>query len=65
MMARLTDYLTVALAILTGFIILVSYNNPGITGYSVFSSTYGSASPFIIVLLLAVIIFLYVRLNRQ
>lgn len=65
LMSRLTDYLTIALAILTGFIILISYNNPSITGYSVFSTTYGAASPFIIILLLAVIIFLYVRLNRS
>ena len=65
LMGKLTDYLTVALAILTGFIILISYNNPSVTGYSVFSNTYGAASPFIIILLLAVIIFLYVRLNKQ
>lgn len=62
---RLTTYLTIALGLLTAFIILVSYGNPGLTGYSVFSNTYGSASPFIIVGLLAVIIFLYLRVTKE
>ena len=61
---RLTTYLTVALGLLTGFILLVSFGNPDLTGYSVFSSTYGAASPFIIIALLAVIIFLYLRVTK-
>ena len=65
LMSRLTDYLTISLAILAGFIILVSHNNPSITGYSVFSTAYGTASPYVLILLLAVIIFLYVRVNRE
>ncbi|GEM_PF-2376366 len=63
--SRLTTYLTVALGLLTGFIILVSYGNPSLTGYSVFSNTYGASSPFIIVGLLAVIIFLYLRVTKE
>ena len=62
---RLTTYLTVALGLLTGFIVLVSYGNPSLTGYSVFSNTYGTASPFIIVGLLGVIIFLYMRVTKE
>jgi len=63
--ARLTTYLTIALGLLTGFILLVSHGNPGLTGYSVFSSTYGSASPFIIIALLVVIVFLYLRVTKR
>ncbi len=63
--SRLTTYLTVALGLLTGFIVLVSYGNPSLTGYSVFSNTYGGASPFIIVGLLGVIIFLYLRVTKE
>ncbi|MBS3144426.1 hypothetical protein J4208_02470 [Candidatus Woesearchaeota archaeon] len=62
---RLTTYLTIALGMLTGFILFVSYDNPSLTGYSVFSTTYGSASPFIIIALLAVIVFLYLRVTRK
>lgn len=62
---RLTTYLTVALGLLTGFILLVSHGNPSLTGYSVFSSTYGAASPFIIVGLLVVIVVLYLRVTKR
>ena len=62
-----TTYLTVALAVVTLAIIVISHDNPEVrvTGYSVFSDTYGGASPFIILGLLVVIIFLYLRIRRE
>lgn len=64
LLERLTGYLTVALAVLTGFILIVSYQNPSITGYSVFTDTYGAASPLIIIGLLVAVIFLYTRIHK-
>lgn len=61
----LLTFLTVSLGILVGVIILFSHDNPSITGYSVFSNLYGSASPFVIVFLLMMIIAMYVRLHRE
>lgn len=62
--SRLTKYLTVSLAILAGFIILVVNDNPSITGYSVFNGVYGTFSPFIIVLLLVIVIFAYLKIKE-
>ncbi len=62
-LGRLTKYLTVSLAILTGLIVILVHDNPSITGYSVFSGVYGSYSPFIIVTLLVIVIFAYVKLR--
>ncbi len=61
----LTKILTVVLAALTGVVVLVSHDNPGITGYAVFSNFYGGASPYILVALVIVIIYLYVRMHKK
>lgn len=61
----LLTVLTVSLGILVGVIVVFTHDNPSITGYSVFSGTYGGASPFIIVFLLLVIIAMYVKLHRE
>lgn len=61
----LLTFLTVSLGVLVGVIVLFSHDNPSITGYSVFSNLYGSASPFVIVFLLMMIIAMYVRLHRE
>ncbi len=62
LLGSLTKYLTISLSILTLLIIFISHET-SITGYSVFSGTYGAASPFLITGLLAVIIFLYLRMR--
>ena len=62
-LSRLTKYLTVSLALLTGVIVLLVHDNPSITGYSVFSGVYGTFSPFIIVLLLVIVIFVYLKVR--
>ena len=66
-MHSVTKWLTVALAVLTGAIVVISHDNPAVkmTGFSVFSNTYGGTSPYIILALLVVIIFLYVRITRE
>ncbi|MEK6861368.1 MAG: hypothetical protein AABY07_05335 [Nanoarchaeota archaeon] len=61
----LTKFLTIALGILTGVVIIISYDNPGITGYTVFSGVYGVASPFVLIFLLLVIIYMYVKLHKE
>ena len=61
----LTRVLTVVLVALTAVVILISHDNPGITGYAVFSGFYGAASPFVLVAVLVVIIYLYYRLHRE
>ena len=62
---RLLKILSVSLAVLLGVIILFSYQNPSISGYSVFEGVYGSASPFVILFLLVVIIYLYFKLHKE
>ncbi len=62
---RLLKILSVSLAALLGVIILFSYENPSISGYSVLQGVYGSASPFIILFLLLIIIYLYFRIHRD
>lgn len=61
----LMKFLTISLGLLMGIIIIFAHDNPTITGYSVFSGTYGTASPFIIIFLLVVIIGIYIKLHRE
>jgi len=61
----LTKFLTIALGVLTAVVIVISYDNPGITGYTVFSGVYGAASPFILIFLLVIIIYMYVKLHKE
>ena len=61
----LLTFLTVSLGILVGVIVIFSHDNPSITGYSVFSNLYGSASPYVIIFLLLMIIAMYVRLHQD
>lgn len=60
-----TKILASALGVLVLMVAIISYNNPGITGYSVFQGMYGGASEFIIIALLAIVIFLYVRVHQK
>lgn len=62
---KLTKFLTISLGLLLIVIVLFSHSNPDITGYSVFSGTYGYASPLVIVLLLVAVIFLYLKLRQE
>lgn len=60
----LTKVLTVSLALLTLVVIFVSYDNPSITGNTVFSNIYGGASSYVIVFVLFAVIYLYYRLAK-
>lgn len=63
---RMMNVLTVALAVLLGFIVLLTYNTPGgITGGVVFQRVYGSASSLVIALILGVLIYVYMRVRRS
>ena len=62
---KLTTYLALSLGLLVALIVLVSHDNPQLTGYSVFSGVYGQASPFVILVLLFTVIFLYHRLHKE
>jgi uncharacterized membrane protein YphA (DoxX/SURF4 family) len=59
----LTRVLSVALGLMTLAIIFISHDNPSITGGAVFDNVYGSASPFVILFVLMVVIYLYMRLR--
>jgi len=59
----LTKFLSIALGLMTAVIIFISYENPGITGGAVFNNVYGAASPFVILVVLAVVIYLYTKLR--
>ena len=60
---RFTRWLAVALGLMTAVIIFLSHDNPSITGGAVFSNVYGGASPFVILFVLVVVIYLYRRLQ--
>ena len=60
---RLTRWLAVVLGLMTAIIIFLSHDNPSITGGAVFSNVYGGASPFVILFVLVVVIYLYRRLQ--
>ena len=60
---RMTRWLAVALGLMTAVIIFLSHDNPSITGGAVFQNVYGSASPFVILFVLIVVIYLYHKLH--
>ena len=62
-MHSLTKFLAIALGLMTLVIVFISHDNPGITGGAVFQGVYGGASPFIVLALLLVVIYLYTRLR--
>ncbi len=60
---KMTKLLTVFLGLLTVAVIFISHSNPSITGGAVFSKVYGGASPFVILFVLGVVIYLYMKLR--
>ncbi|MEK6839385.1 MAG: hypothetical protein AABX72_00440 [Nanoarchaeota archaeon] len=60
---RMTRWLAVALGLMTAVIVFLSHDNPSITGGAVFQNVYGSASPFVILFVLIVVIYLYHKLR--
>lgn len=60
---RMTRWLAVALGLMTAVIIFMSHDNPSITGGAVFQNVYGGASPFVILFVLIVVIYLYHKLH--
>lgn len=60
---RLTRWLAVVLGLMTAVIIFLSHVNPSITGGAVFSNVYGGASPFVILFVLVVVIYLYHKIR--
>lgn len=60
---RFTRWLALALGLMTAVIIFLSHDNPGITGGAVFEQVYGGASPFVILFVLVVVIYLYHKLR--
>lgn len=60
---KLTRWLAVVLGLMTFVIIFLSHDNPSITGGAVFNRVYGGASPFIILFVLVVVVYLYMKLR--
>lgn len=60
---KLTRWLAVFLGLMTLAVVFLSHDRPGITGGAVFSKVYGGASPFVILFVLLVVIYLYMRLR--
>lgn len=60
---RLASVLTVGLSFLVGATILLSHNNPSITGGAVFESIYGGYSSLLVALILGLLIYVYVRIR--
>lgn len=59
----LTAFLAGALGLMTLTIVFMSHGNPTITGATVFRQVYGAASPFVILVILLVVIYLYAKLR--
>tara|TARA_Y100000310_G_C20586330_1_gene765587 strand:- start:37 stop:357 length:321 start_codon:yes stop_codon:yes gene_type:complete len=62
MTSKMMGALAVSLAFLTSLIIFISSEGPQITGNSVVESVYGSAAPTMLLSVLGLVIFLYVRI---
>ena len=60
---KLTRWLAILLGLMTVAIIFISNSNPTITGGAVFNRVYGGASPFVILFVLVVVIYLYLKLR--
>ncbi len=60
---KMTRWLAIVLGLMTAIIIFISHDNPSITGGAVFSNVYGGASPFVILFVLVVVIYLYKKLH--
>ena len=62
MTSKMMSALAVSLAFLTSLIIFISSEGPQITGNSVIESVYGNAAPVMLLSVLGLVIFLYVRI---
>jgi len=60
---KMTRWLAIVLGLVTAIIIFISHDNPSITGGAVFNNVYGTASPFVILFVLVVVIYLYKKLH--